>query len=486
MPHIHTDQKRSKLELLFLVFPTIYLIDLILGFNVHILTIPGVSGANILLALISMYSYALYAILRLGNVNIWAFIQDYFGVFDLVVFVFIFLNLIWAALVPQITGSSLASGLSEGKVFLALMLYFPCVILSRMGYINWERVLNLVLALVAILAVLHIILYVGEKISESAGYDGFEERYKGMGGFAAVFFHYFSKIRIGSADAIPLIIMGNGYIRVIYSTSVLLLMGLYLILKKIEQLKAWHIALFAVFTTAVCATLTKTLWLGIGVGVAAYLICIIGFLRPHWKKILILVLVSIITITATNIFLFDGMIAGRLSNTFSTEPVEENEDFPTEASGTAEANRIRIEQTMKLLEQWRKSPIIGHGYGYYPEDYVRSEEQPYSYEMLIPAMLMKLGVLGILVWAAFIIFIFVCIFRERNRQPAKTGALIFVVLSFIVSVQNNPMLMNFNGMTLMVFILSDVALDQFTVNYIKRDVHSYAEGYSQEQLSNTP
>lgn len=458
MTHVHTEPTRNKLELVFLIFPALYLIDLFLGFNVHIITVPGVPGVNLLLALVSMYAYAIFAFVSSGKGDIGVFFRCFFGAFDLMVFLFIFLNLLWAVVVPLFSGGTALQGLSEGRVFLALMLYFPCVLLCRMGYIDWERVLTFALVLTAALAILHLVLYVGEKIFESTDYAGLEEQYRGHGGFAAIFFDFFSKIRLGSSVKTPQIIMGSGYIRVIYPTSVLLLMGLYLIFRRIGRIKVGLTALFVVFTIAVCATLTKTLWLGVLIGIVAYIICMFSFLKPFRKSILLLLLTGIVAVTVTNYMLFDGMVLIRLENAFIIEQGTPDEDISDEAAGTIEANNIRLEQTEKLLAEWGKSPVFGYGYGHFLEDYIRSEETLYSYEMLIPAMLMKLGVLGILIWGAFIIFVFVHILKRSNKHPAEAGALIFILLSFMVAVQNNPMLMNFNGMTLLAFILTDSAL----------------------------
>lgn len=444
--------KRNKLEIIFLIFPAIYLIDLFLGFNVHLINISGIP--NLILALLSMSAYALYAVLHSGVNNFRDFFR-HFTKIDLVVLIFIILNLLWASLVPFITGNSLSMALSEGKVFIALFLYFPCVLLSRMGYLNWVRVIRFSLVLVSILAFLHIVLYIGEKVFDAFDYDGISDEFRGHGGFSKLFFGFLSKIRIGTTDS-PQIIMGSGYIRIIYPTSVLLILGVYFVLRKADEVSVGQVTLFVIFTIAICSTLTKTLWLGVGIGILAYIICMITFLKQYRKNIIILLLAGLITVCLTNITLFDGMIISRMSNTFVIEQPDEDGEINDEAIGTAEANQIRLEQTQKLINKWLESPLFGHGYGYYIKDYFRSEIQPYSYEMLIPALLMKTGILGVAVWAAFVVFIIGYIIKRRLKQPVKAGASLFLILSFIVAVQNNPLLMNFNGMTLIVFALSDL------------------------------
>lgn len=467
MPAARLEPKRSKLELLFLVFPALFVLDLFLGFNVHIISIPGISGANIGLAIISMYAYAVYACIKTGLNAPKQIISAFFGRLDLIIAIFIVLNLLWATLIPLIMGTPLSLALEEGRVFLALMLYFPCILLARMGCLSWDSVLRFVLVAASLLAALHILLYVGEKISDGQGYAGFEAQYAGQGGFASLFFDYFNSIRLGSSPDKPDIIMGNGYIRVIYPTSILLIVGVYLVSRNVRRTNVLHCALMVLITTALCTTMTKSLWIGVLIGIGAFILFIFILVRKYRKNIIILMLTALITVSATNYFLFDSMVATRMGNIFASQDSElGNTDVPDEATGTVEANQIRVEQVAKLLEEWRGSPVIGYGYGHSAASYIRSDSQPYSYEMLLPALLMKTGVLGVLVWAAFALYVLAVIIKSRKIRPAQSGAMVFLGVCFAVSIQYNPFLLNFYGMTIMVLILTDVGLSE---NLLKQE-----------------
>ena len=120
--------------------------------------------------------------------------------------------------------------------------------------------------------------------------------------------------------------------------------------------------------------------------------------------------------------------------------------------GAAVSNQIKIEQMYKLLDKWKESPIWGHGYGSYVEGYLRSEEAPFSYEMQLFALLMKIGVLGLGIWLVFFIVQMIYMFRSKFKNVNNIISWLFLLMVIVICVQTNPLLISFIGMSVVLFM----------------------------------
>ena len=96
--------------------------------------------------------------------------------------------------------------------------------------------------------------------------------------------------------------------------------------------------------------------------------------------------------------------------------------------------------------------MIGHGFGAYIEDYLRSVERPFSYEMQAPAMLMKTGVVGIGLFGVFIISMMLAVQKNRISLLEKCSWY-YLLIAFGISVQTNPLLFSYTGMSVILFLL---------------------------------
>lgn len=114
--------------------------------------------------------------------------------------------------------------------------------------------------------------------------------------------------------------------------------------------------------------------------------------KKYLKHIILSVVLAGIVIILSNIFIFNNIVTIRMENAFVTETqiideeVVEAEDEEArvqtlDKAGAAESNQIKLEQGKRLTQKWLQAPVFGWGYGSYIEDYLRSEEAPFSYEM---------------------------------------------------------------------------------------------------------
>jgi hypothetical protein len=125
---------------------------------------------------------------------------------------------------------------------------------------------------------------------------------------------------------------------------------------------------------------------------------------------------------------------------------------------------IRSEQALLILDQLWQSPVFGIGFGG-GVDLIRSEAAPYSYEVSILALYMKLGLIGT-VWA-FTLSILLLNYLMRNIKLRKDNhfplsLLYATVFGFVFSTNSNPYLSNFFGMTMLTVLLIELqAISEF-------------------------
>lgn len=133
-------------------------------------------------------------------------------------------------------------------------------------------------------------------------------------------------------------------------------------------------------------------------------------------------------------------------------------------------NEQRFLQIKYLVEGWLESPItflIGHGHGSYSDLIIRSYEMPWAYEVFYIALLFQTGLVGLLIYITFFIFIVYKSLKliKYNYDltyyilPLTTG-----LISLLIASVSNPYLMRFDGLWA-IFILLGV-VNHFSNNKI--------------------
>lgn len=446
------------------LFPAWYLYEVIMGFNGYQFTIAGKSIRIVLfcLALLALCSYCLYVVLSskmsiLKRKDTVPFFFDFIRPFDYVVVGFLFINLIWATAVPLLVRGNMAFGLKDYSTLLVLVLYFPVVFLMRNNRLNFKTVENIFYAFTIVLAVWHSVMYIGDTI-----HSGFYESY----------YDFIDIISFGTAVRTD-VVYGFGIIRVIQTTSVLLLPGVFISLKKLVNGSLLHSVSLLIFTFAICVTYTKSIWFGY---LAGLFICFIGCLIFAGEKrkrlrvgatfVLSLLIIVVLNSTVFNNTIYEralntvgaynsiGVLQQELENAEDDKTKEELSNKLKDALGTQEANSIRAKQNNALLEKWSENKVFGIGYGGYAEKSIRNEQFPYMYESTLPALLMKIGVLGCLGWLVFIALTTITSIKvswKGNRLNAFFW--LGIALSYAMAVQTNPFLFTFPGITILLYLL---------------------------------
>lgn len=433
------------------VIPVLFLADDILGTNGYQLTIAGV-GIRIVLFCMTCAILGCYCLFVLhkdkmpllpkrdNQLSLFGILQP----LDYIVLFFLLTNFLWATVIPAVIRGERIFALKDFSTMLVLVLYFPVVFLIRTGRLNVEWLNKIVYLLCIILALWHVIMYLGEKVKP---------------GFYKSYYDFIDVISLGTAVRTP-IVYGHGITRVVQTTSIFLLMGAFFAVRYYLGGGYWHLLPLLLFVFALCVTYTKSIWFGFVLGLGVYLVLVVLLSRnPLLRKRCASVAMAILLfITGLNFTIFDNSIFSRVYNTVRTEEsigqLEEGEDELLDAKGTQLANTLRAQQTVALLNKWKQSKLLGFGYGSYAVECIRNNEYPFMYESTLPALIMKLGCIGCLIWVVFIVGVTVsaCVaFWNNNHNDLFWW--IGMAFSYALAVQTNPFLFTFAGFSFLLYLL---------------------------------
>ena len=471
------------------LFPILFLIDDVLGINGYQFTIFGY-GIRIILFFLSVAVLCLFClgILLKERYTLWKKIPerprllDVLKPIDFFVAGFLVLNFLWATAVPLLVRGNMTYAVKDFSTLLVLVLYFPCAFLARTGHFCFQGLRKWLMPLLLILALWHTVMYVGEVIA-----PGFYEGY----------YDFIDIISFGTAVRTD-VVFGFGITRIIQVTSILLIPAMFLVLERFGQDRWWFsIPALALILFAVLITYTKSIWYGILAGVLVAMAGILIFLKnkADKKHILSFGLALALLFCLFNFACLNNTVISRALNSarpsslsdidqqiaslqeqldsMQSDPSqydsawedlqEQLEDLASQrqdVAGTAEANSLRAMQNEILLNKWSESKWLGFGYGAYAEDCIRNEDHPFMYESLIPALLMKLGLFGMMGWGIFVLALVVFAVKALWKQPRKFWCWFGTALGFAMAVQTNPFLFTFAGFSLMLYLLLFITCQQ--------------------------
>ena len=188
----------------------------------------------------------------------------------------------------------------------------------------------------------------------------------------------------------------------------------------------------------------------------------------------------LLTVTTLNYTVFDNTIFTRVLNISSTQvtiesledeldklidtaegeegfsegEIEKLQNEILDAKGTQLSNSIRAKQNSALIKKWKQKAWFGFGYGSYTEECIRNEQYPYMYETTLLALMMKLGIVGALVWVVFIVSAVgssAGFFWKRNRSDLFWW--LGLAISYGLAVQTSPFLFTFTGFSILLYLM---------------------------------
>lgn len=115
--------------------------------------------------------------------------------------------------------------------------------------------------------------------------------------------------------------------------------------------------------------------------------------------------------------------------------------------GGDESPLARAEQFLVLLQEWAESPLLGQGHGAAAFGSLRSDEQPWAYELSYMALLFHTGLIGFLAYASGVVWIFwmgLKIIRSGSRTSLYMTPVLVGTACFLVGNATNPYLEKFD------------------------------------------
>jgi hypothetical protein len=341
---------------------------------------------------------------------------------------FVLFVTLWVVIIPLYLTGNISYSLADALPLIGSGVYLLTVDFSRHKG-SWINIRKVVFYSLLAFTLLHIILYglsiVKPHLAEVAG--------------------EFFRLLWESEDApvelfVFLTPLNNGLLRVYFGSSFFLLMGLYFAAQKyqspIEGCVLCRVIVYFLVILALWATNTRSLLLG-----AVVFVFILPIVSRVFEKIprnfggVVLLLVA------------PFLLSFILIPTFNPQFLS---TFGIAREGSDD---LRAEQFGPLLGAFLDSPLIGQGFGA-SVSVIRAEDAPYSYELSILALFMKIGVLGFL-FAVIILagLIDSSIPKHIKFFPKNITPLYALYFSYIFSCFFNPYMFGFFGTFFSLFLL---------------------------------
>jgi O-antigen ligase len=113
---------------------------------------------------------------------------------------------------------------------------------------------------------------------------------------------------------------------------------------------------------------------------------------------------------------------------------------------------LRLAQLQPLIDAWQQAPWLGKGFGA-TASIVRSEEFPFSFELVPLELLLKLGVIGL---GGAIVLLCIISWRCLKAAPHANAYSAAALAAVLTTSMTNPMLFTSVGMAIVMLIFWDM------------------------------
>ncbi|MBB5063620.1 O-antigen ligase [Granulicella mallensis] len=99
---------------------------------------------------------------------------------------------------------------------------------------------------------------------------------------------------------------------------------------------------------------------------------------------------------------------------------------------------IRVEQIRALVPFFQDSPLWGHGFGSFTHQVIRSDDNPYTYEVQLLALLGQLGIVGMLLLALLTAFYYRTLWWKSQVRTLERVSILLLLMAWIAGGLSNP------------------------------------------------
>lgn len=427
------------------VIVLITVLEIIFGVNGRLLIIYGIPIRYILFGMITLGVYGKCLFIfwnkyHLQKRNFLEFLKKeivLFKYFDLVLLIFLIMNLLWVFVIPVNSGSSVIEALYSVKYLILMVIYFPVVYLIRQDKIEWTYYRKIALIGVTLIIGLHIFLYIGESIQKEIDPSV---------RFAERLFAVWRKVVNGQCYFSP-VLMPKYSVRIIYTFGYILFLGFYFVLNSKKLI--FLIIYSSVTMLALLTTGTRTIVIAPFIGLVAFFLFRNLILKKpllHKRSLGYLMFLIAIMLLFDSTF-FGGRTTLRLLNSYkvSSEVIDtgkmfhityENTDYTIdkEIAGTINSNTSRVLQIKSIIESFKIRPLFGYGYGSMG---VTDISKVGYYDMQGATLLMRGGLVGVSMWMAYIIYLCLYMMKQGRMGNNYCFSFIYIIVSVFLSAQLN-------------------------------------------------
>ena len=238
--------------------------------------------------------------------------------------------------------------------------------------------------------------------------------------------------------------MPDGSTRVFWVSSLFIVFGLYCSARKfIASKSVISVLLAALFLAAIYVTQTRALILGVPAAVLMVLLLQRLVVRPGQSILGPAFFVTVLLFSLT--FLLVTAASTDITSLLGLD--------------RGESDNGRTLQIGPLLEAWWDNPILGSGFGSHAA-MIRSDTAPFSYEMSILALYMKVGIAGAVLSCAYFMYLalsFVQSSESLAKRKRKFAVLFGAVYIFYFVFNTNPYLSNSVGVAIVYLCCIELA-----------------------------
>jgi hypothetical protein len=131
----------------------------------------------------------------------------------------------------------------------------------------------------------------------------------------------------------------------------------------------------------------------------------------------------------------------------------------------------RIAQVLALFDAWKEKPLFGFGSGAAYWGYLRSEAFPYSYEVSFAQFLYNWGIIGCMLYAMGLFYIYrisIRAYKEKSELGVYALAATYGSVAFLAGSWTNPYLLRFDSLFAIFIPIAIVNLYLFEKDQLKR------------------
>lgn len=130
----------------------------------------------------------------------------------------------------------------------------------------------------------------------------------------------------------------------------------------------------------------------------------------------------------------------------------------------------RIAQALALFDAWKEKPLFGFGSGAVYWGYIRSKVSPYSYEVSFVQFLYNWGIIGCMLYAMGLFYIYrmsIRAYKEKSELGVYALAATYGSVAFLTGSWTNPYLLRFDTLFVIFIPIAIVNLYLYEKDHIK-------------------